>query len=58
MAQGIGYLLAATGPLVMGLLHAATGSWTVPLLCLIGLGGVELLSGLAAGRARTVDAGA
>ena len=58
MAQGIGYLLAATGPLVMGLLHAATGSWTVPLLCLMGLGVVELLSGLSAGRARTVDAGA
>jgi MFS transporter, CP family, cyanate transporter len=58
MAQGIGYLLAATGPLIMGLLHAATGSWTVPLLFLIGLGVVELLSGLAAGRARTVDAGA
>ena len=58
MAQGIGYLLAATGPLLMGLLHAATGSWTVPLLCLIGFGVVELLSGLSAGRARTVDAGA
>jgi MFS transporter, CP family, cyanate transporter len=57
MAQGIGYLLAATGPLIMGLLHAATGSWTVPLLCLMGLGVVELLSGLSAGRARTVDAG-
>jgi MFS transporter, CP family, cyanate transporter len=56
MAQGFGYLLAATGPLVMGLLHAATGSWDVPLVWLIALCAVELLSGLAAGRARTVRA--
>jgi len=56
MAQGFGYLIAATGPLVMGLLHAATGSWDVALVWLIALCAVELLSGLAAGRARTVRA--
>ena len=39
MAQGIGYLLAAAGPLLLGLLHAATGGWTVPLLTLIALCG-------------------
>jgi MFS transporter, CP family, cyanate transporter len=56
MAQGFGYLLAAAGPLVMGLLHAATGGWEVPLVWLIALCAVELLAGLAAGRARLVRA--
>jgi MFS transporter, CP family, cyanate transporter len=56
MAQGFGYLLAATGPLVMGLLHAATGDWSVPLVWLVGLCGVELTVGLAAARTRVVHA--
>ena len=56
MAQGFGYLLAATGPLVTGLLHAATGSWTIPLILLVALCGVELVVGLAAGRARVIHA--
>ena len=56
MAQGFGYLIAATGPLVTGLLHAATGSWTIPLALLVALCGVELVVGLAAGRDRTVHA--
>jgi MFS transporter, CP family, cyanate transporter len=54
MAQGFGYLLAAAGPLLLGVLHDATGGWTVPLVVLIALCGVELVVGLAAGRARTV----
>ncbi|MBC7724699.1 MAG: MFS transporter [Burkholderiaceae bacterium] len=33
--QGIGYTIGATGPLLIGVLHAATGGWTVPLLVLI-----------------------
>jgi CP family cyanate transporter-like MFS transporter len=57
MAQGFGYLLAAAGPLLMGLLHAATGDWSVPLLALIALCGAELWAGLAAGRDRVVHAG-
>lgn len=56
MAQGFGYLLAATGPLVMGLLHAATGSWHVALVWLIALCAVELAAGLEGGRARVVRA--
>jgi MFS transporter, CP family, cyanate transporter len=56
MAQGFGYLLAAAGPLVMGLLHAVTGSWDAALVWLIALCGVELLAGLAAGWARLVRA--
>ena len=37
MAQSGGYLIAASGPLVMGLLQTATGSWTTPLLFLVGV---------------------
>ncbi len=33
--QGIGYLLAGTGPLLVGVLLGATGSWTWPLVLLI-----------------------
>jgi MFS transporter, CP family, cyanate transporter len=29
-AQGVGYLLAASGPVLVGLLHDSTGGWTVP----------------------------
>lgn len=35
MAQTIGYLLAAIGPLLFGLLHDLTHNWTVPLLLLL-----------------------
>lgn len=30
-AQGIGYLLACAGPLLFGVLHEASGSWTLPM---------------------------
>ena len=56
MAQGVGYLLTAAGPLLAGLLHGWTGGWNaVAVLCVaIGLGAV--LSGLGAGRAAHVRA--
>jgi CP family cyanate transporter-like MFS transporter len=54
MAQGVGYLLAAAGPLGMGLLHALTGGWTVPLLAMLVLSACELAAGLGAGRAQVV----
>lgn len=38
--QGIGYLIAGIGPFGVGALHDATGSWTVPLIALICLGGL------------------
>jgi CP family cyanate transporter-like MFS transporter len=37
MAQGFGYLLAGLGPIGLGALHAATGSWTLPLAVLLAL---------------------
>ncbi len=53
-AQGAGYLVAATGPLLLGFLHAVTGGWTVPVLALLGVALGQLISGWLAGRALTV----
>ncbi|WP_309057176.1 MFS transporter [Streptomyces sp.] len=54
MAQTVGYLLAAAGPLVAGALHQATGSWTLPLSLVLGVCATALAVGLAAGRDRHV----
>jgi CP family cyanate transporter-like MFS transporter len=35
VAQCLGYLLAAAGPLVLGWLYDLTGGWTLPLLLLV-----------------------
>jgi MFS transporter, CP family, cyanate transporter len=53
-AQGAGYLVAATGPLLLGFLHTVTGGWTVPVLALLGVALGQLISGWLAGRALTV----
>ena len=50
MAQSIGYLLAAFGPMFFGYLHDANNNWTMPLITLIGVSSVCLLSGLGASR--------
>ena len=54
MAQGVGYTLAAGGPLLVGLMRQAFGGFTeIPwFLALLVLAG--MLSGLGAGRARFV----
>ncbi|HEX6460569.1 MAG TPA: MFS transporter [Thermoleophilaceae bacterium] len=54
MSQSIGYSLAAVGPIIMGALHQATGSWTWPLVFLLVLMVPELVFGVAAGRDRQV----
>jgi CP family cyanate transporter-like MFS transporter len=55
-AQSIGYLLATTGPLLLGLLHEATGGWTVPVTALLAVVALQLVTGWQAGRDRTVPA--
>jgi CP family cyanate transporter-like MFS transporter len=50
LAQSVGYLLASAGPLEVGLLHAATGSWTAPVAVLFAFTAVMLVSGLLAAR--------
>ncbi len=55
MAQGVGYCLAAAGPLLVGVLHSWTGSWSAlgGLFLTIGIG--ALLAGLGAGRSLHVS---
>lgn len=54
MAQGIGYLLASVGPFLFGVLHGATGSWTISLWLLVGVLVLELVLGWIIGRPRYV----
>ena len=54
MSQSAGYLLASLGPLEVGLLHSATGSWNVPVTVLLVLTVVLLAAGLLAARPRTL----
>lgn len=54
MAQGWGYLLATAGPLAVGLLHASTGGWTMPIALLLALCAAELVAGWLAGRDRVL----
>jgi MFS transporter, CP family, cyanate transporter len=54
LVQTVGYLVAATGPLVIGAIHDLTGSWTPALLVLLALLVPQLVVGLAAARNRTV----
>ncbi|HEY1675158.1 MAG TPA: MFS transporter [Streptosporangiaceae bacterium] len=56
MAQSVGYLVSAAGPLAVGFLRAATGSWTVPIVLLLAICAVELIVGLLAGRDRMIPA--
>ncbi|WP_238605563.1 MFS transporter [Amycolatopsis sp. Poz14] len=56
MAQSIGYLVAAAGPLVLGILHDATGSWSGALVALTALSVVMVFTGYGAGRDRHVRA--
>ncbi len=54
MSQSFGYALAATGPVIIGGLHEASGGWTAPLVFLLVLLLPELVFGLEAGRDRHV----
>jgi CP family cyanate transporter-like MFS transporter len=56
LAQAAGYLLASAGPLEVGLLHSATGSWNPPLAVLFALNAVLLVAGLLAARPRLLPA--
>ena len=53
-SQAVGYLVAGTGPLLIGLLHTATGGWTIPLLILLAVAAGQLISGVLAGRNRVI----
>lgn len=53
--QSVGYLIAAPGPLLIGLLHDLTGSWTAPLLALMAIAVVLVWTGTAASRPDAVE---
>jgi MFS transporter, CP family, cyanate transporter len=50
MAQTFGYLFAAAGPFLFGVLRDATQAWTVPLALLFAFTVCLLIAGLGAGR--------
>ncbi len=54
MAQSIGYLIAAIGPMFIGKLFDLTNSWTLPLYVLIGCSILLLLVSVNASRERTI----
>lgn len=52
MAQSVGYLVAATGPVLFGVLYDLTRGWTLPLLFLMAVLVAKIVAGLGAGRSR------
>ena len=54
MAQSIGYLMAAGGPVAIGILHDATGSWNAALVALLVLIAAQLAISLFASRDRQI----
>jgi CP family cyanate transporter-like MFS transporter len=49
-SQSVGYLVAAVGLFLTGLLHEATRSWALPVVALVALSMAELAFGWAAVR--------
>jgi CP family cyanate transporter-like MFS transporter len=56
MAQGVGYTLAAFGPLAVGLLHDATHDWNAVAIFCSAVGMIAIVSGMLAGRNAQVEA--
>ena len=54
MAQSIGYLLAAVGPVCLGMISDITGSWSVPLIVLMGVAVLIAIFGFISGQPLTV----
>lgn len=54
VAQSVGYVLAAFGPFLIGLMRQETGAWTVPLLAGLAICGMQTLAGWFAGRPGTL----
>jgi len=54
MAQSIGYLMAAAGPIAIGVLHDATGSWNVALVVILVLVVAQLIVSVLAARDRQI----
>lgn len=57
MSQGVGYTVAATGPLIVGLLRDHSGNFNSSLYLIVLVGIVQAVCGYGAGRARHVRSG-
>lgn len=55
LAQSVGYLVASAGPLLVGFLHSATATWTIPVLLLLGFSVFQLVAGYLAARDRVIE---
>ena len=58
MTLCLGYLMASTGPWILGAVHDVVGRWTAPLVVLLGITLLELLPGLPAARHRVLPVSA
>lgn len=56
MAQGVGYMISALGPLSAGLLHSATGTWAVPVTVTLCVCAAQIAIGLRAARPGVIGA--
>lgn len=54
MSQGVGYVLAACGPLGVGLLHDLTGDWVAVGVFFVLIAAVATAAGSVAGRSRVI----
>jgi len=54
MSQGVGYLIAALGPLAVGAVHDATHGWSAPAVLVLVVSAAMLVPGFGAGRTRTI----
>lgn len=55
MAQSVGYLLAACGPPLMGMVHDSRGDWHIPLIIVALVSLLMALFGALAGRDREIN---
>ncbi|WP_339285061.1 MFS transporter [Oceanobacillus sp. FSL K6-3682] len=55
MAQSFGYLLAAVGPVLVGVLHDRSNGWLMPLIFLIIISVVILVAGIVSGKEGTIS---
>lgn len=53
--QSAGYVMAAVFPVLVGVLHGATGSWTIPLIVIAAVLVAAIPAGMMAGRRGTVE---
>ncbi len=53
--QSVGYLMAALGPLFVGVLYDLTGGWTAPLSLLLALVVPQLVAGLIVSRPSYIE---